>query len=81
MKFTKMQGIGNDYVYVNGFEEHIEDPSALAAAVSDRHFGIGGDALVVRVIHAAGAEIRLEQLHLRRQVVVEVAKEIEVILG
>ena len=47
MKFTKMQGIGNDYVYVNGFEEHIDDPSALAAAVSDRHFGIGSDGLIL----------------------------------
>ena len=40
MKFTKMQGIGNDYVYVNCFEEKVEDPSALAIQVSDRHFGI-----------------------------------------
>ena len=38
MKFTKMQGIGNDYVYVNCFEEKVEDPSALAIQVSDRHF-------------------------------------------
>ena len=38
MKFTKMQGIGNDYVYVNCFEEKVEDPSALAIKVSDRHF-------------------------------------------
>ena len=43
MKFTKMQGIGNDYVYVNCFEEKVEDPSALAIQVSDRHFGIGYD--------------------------------------
>ena len=47
MKFTKMQGIGNDYVYVNGFEEQIEDPSALAVKVSDRHFGIGSDGLIL----------------------------------
>ena len=40
MKFTKMQGIGNDYVYVNCFEEKVEDPAALAKFVSDRHFGI-----------------------------------------
>jgi len=39
MKFTKMQGIGNDYVYVNCFEEKVEDPAALAKFVSDRHFG------------------------------------------
>ena len=47
MKFTKMQGIGNDYVYVNCFEEKVEDPSALAIQVSDRHFGIGSDGLIL----------------------------------
>lgn len=47
MKFTKMHGIGNDYIYVNAFEEKIEDPSSLAIAVSDRHFGVGGDGLVL----------------------------------
>ena len=47
MKFTKMHGIGNDYVYVNAFEEQVEDPAALAVAISDRHFGVGGDGLVL----------------------------------
>lgn len=47
MKFTKMQGIGNDYVYVNCFEEKVEDPSALAIQVSDRHFGVGSDGLIL----------------------------------
>ena len=47
MKFTKMHGIGNDYVYVNCFEESVTDPSELAIAVSDRHFGIGGDGLIL----------------------------------
>ena len=47
MKFTKMHGIGNDYVYVNAFEERVDDPSALAIAISDRHFGVGGDGLVL----------------------------------
>lgn len=47
MKFTKMQGIGNDYVYVNCFEETIADPSAVAKFVSDRHFGIGSDGLIL----------------------------------
>lgn len=46
MKFTKMHGCGNDYVYVNLFEETIEDPSKLSIAVSDRHFGIGSDGLI-----------------------------------
>ena len=47
MKFTKMQGAGNDYVYVNGFVEQIEDPAKLSIAISDRHFGIGSDGLVL----------------------------------
>ena len=47
MRFTKMHGIGNDYIYVNAFAEQVEDPSSRAVAVSDRHFGIGGDGLVL----------------------------------
>ena len=47
MKFTKMHGLGNDYIYVNAFEEKVENPNALAIAVSDRHFGIGSDGLVL----------------------------------
>ena len=47
MKFTKMQGCGNDYVYVNAFEEHLPDESAAARIVSDRHFGVGGDGMIV----------------------------------
>ena len=47
MRFTKMHGLGNDYVYVNAMEEQIGDPHALARAVSDRHCGVGGDGLVL----------------------------------
>ena len=47
MKFTKMHGCGNDYVYINCFNETVEDPSALAIKVSDRHFGIGSDGLIL----------------------------------
>ncbi len=47
MNFTKMHGIGNDYVYVNCFQETVEDPAALAVQVSDRHFGIGSDGLIL----------------------------------
>ena len=47
MKFTKMHGCGNDYVYVNGFEEKIEDPASVAIKVSDRHFGIGSEGLIM----------------------------------
>lgn len=47
MKFTKMHGIGNDYVYVNCFKETVKNPSAVAKFVSDRHFGIGSDGLIL----------------------------------
>ena len=47
MKFTKMHGIGNDYVYVNCFQETVENPSEVAIKVSDRHFGIGSDGLIL----------------------------------
>lgn len=47
MKFTKMQGLGNDYVYVNCMEQMIEDAAETARRVSDRHFGIGSDGLIL----------------------------------
>ncbi len=47
MKFTKMQGAGNDYIYVNCFEETVKNPEQTAIRVSDRHFGIGADGLVL----------------------------------
>ena len=47
MKFTKMQGCGNDYVYVNCFEENVTNPEELARAVSTRNFGIGSDGLIL----------------------------------
>ncbi len=47
MDFTKMQGLGNDYIYVNCLNQPIENPSAVAKFVSDRHFGIGSDGLVL----------------------------------
>lgn len=47
VRFTKMQGAGNDYVYINGFVEQVKDPGALAKRISDRHFGIGSDGLVL----------------------------------
>ena len=47
MKFTKMQGLGNDYVYVNCFQEKIENPAELARFVSNRHFGVGADGLIL----------------------------------
>ena len=47
MKFTKMHGCGNDYVYVNCFEEKVENPGMVSEKVSDRHFGIGSDGLIL----------------------------------
>ena len=47
MKFTKMQGVGHDYVYVNCLQETIENPSELAKKISDRHYGVGSDGLIM----------------------------------
>lgn len=70
IKFTKMHGCGNDYVYVNCFEHHIADPEQLSQFVSDRHFGIGSDGLVLimpsqtcdfrmRMFNADGSEAQM----------------------
>lgn len=70
MKFTKMHGAGNDYVYVNGFVETIDDPASLSIKISDRHFGIGADGLVLilpsekedfrmRIFNADGSEAEM----------------------
>ena len=56
MQFTKMHGIGNDYVYVNGFEETIENPEQIAQVVADRNFGIGGDGLILLLPAEAGID-------------------------
>ncbi|PNU21757.1 diaminopimelate epimerase [Geothermobacter hydrogeniphilus] len=58
MKFTKMHGAGNDYVYVNGFEEQLADPEGLARRVSDRHFGIGSDGLIL-ILPSERADLRM----------------------
>ncbi len=70
MRFTKMHGLGNDYVYVNCFEEKIDNPTKLARIVSDRHFGIGADGLILvcpsqiadvrmRIFNADGSEAEM----------------------
>lgn len=70
VKFTKMHGCGNDYVYINCFEQHIDQPERLAQFVSDRHFGIGSDGLVLimpsetcdfrmRMFNADGSEAQM----------------------
>jgi diaminopimelate epimerase len=47
MKFTKMHGCGNDYIYINGFCEEVKDPSDLSIRMSNRNFGVGSDGLVL----------------------------------
>lgn len=47
MKFEKMQGAGNDYIYVNLFEEKVDNPQELSRKLSDRHFGVGSDGLIL----------------------------------
>jgi len=70
LPFTKMHGIGNDFVCVNLFKEKVQDPAALAMAVSDRHFGIGADGLILigpsktadvsmRIFNADGSEAQM----------------------
>lgn len=70
MKFTKMHGCGNDYVYINCFEETVDNPEELAVAMADRHFGIGGDGIVLilpsntsdfrmRMFNADGSEAQM----------------------
>jgi diaminopimelate epimerase len=62
MKFTKMHGIGNDYVYVNGFDERVAEPSRLAVAVSNRHFGVGGDGLIL-ILPSDKADVRMRMFN------------------
>ncbi|MEI6131284.1 MAG: diaminopimelate epimerase [Bacillota bacterium] len=65
MKFTKMHGAGNDYIYVNGFEEQIPGPAQLAELaikLSDRHFGVGGDGLVL-ILPSEMADFRMQMFN------------------
>jgi len=60
MRFTKMHGIGNDYVYVNCFDVPFpKDPAKLAQKMADRHFGVGGDGLILICPSDAGADARM----------------------
>src|SRR5205814_8346293 len=56
--FTKMQRCGNDYVYVDGFHHHVDDPVAMAKAVSDRRFGVGSDGLIL-VLPSDKADVKM----------------------
>ena len=58
MKFTKMHGLGNDYVYVNCFDQKVRTPAKLAQIISDRHFGIGSDGLIL-ICPSKKADVRM----------------------
>jgi diaminopimelate epimerase len=62
MRFTKMHGLGNDYVYVDGAKHSIQDPAAVARRVADRHFGIGGDGLIL-VLPSDKADVRMRMFN------------------
>jgi diaminopimelate epimerase len=62
MRFTKMHGISNDYVYVNGFAERVADPTRLAIAVSDRHTGVGSDGLIL-ILPSDKADVRMRMFN------------------
>ncbi|MHC4647738.1 MAG: diaminopimelate epimerase [Planctomycetota bacterium] len=58
MKFTKMHGLGNDYIYVNCFKQKVKNPAKLAPVVSNRHFGIGADGLIL-IERSKKADVRM----------------------
>jgi diaminopimelate epimerase len=62
LKFTKMQGAGNDYIYINGFTQTIENPSELAVRLSNRHFGIGSDGLVL-ILPSGTCDFRMQMFN------------------
>ncbi|KAF0218465.1 MAG: diaminopimelate [Geobacteraceae bacterium] len=62
MKFTKMQGAGNDYVYVNCFQERVENPAEVAIRVSNRNFGIGSDGLIL-IMPSDKADVRMRMFN------------------
>ena len=62
MKFTKMHGTGNDYIYINGFEEKLENPSEAAVKLSDRRFGIGSDGLIL-ILPSDVADCRMQMFN------------------
>ncbi len=62
MKFSKMHGLGNDYVYVNGFTEYVPFPDAVSVFVSDRRFGIGSDGLIM-ILPSETADCRMQMFN------------------
>ena len=63
MRFTKMHGCGNDYIYINCFEETVENPEKLAIAMSERHFGVGSDGLVL-ILPSERGDFRMRMFNL-----------------
>ena len=63
MRFSKMQGCGNDYIYINCFEETVENPEKLAIAMSERHFGVGSDGLVL-IMPSETGDFRMRMFNL-----------------
>ncbi len=63
MRFAKLHGAGNDYVFVNGFETAVADPSGLAVRMSDRHFGVGADGLILALPPQAGGDLRMRMFN------------------
>ena len=63
MRFTKMEGCGNDYIYINGFEEEVKYPDMLAVAMSERHFGVGADGLVL-ILPSEVADFRMRMFNM-----------------
>ena len=59
MRFAKLHGAGNDYIYINGFETQVPDPSALAVRMSDRHFGVGADGLILVLPPEGEGQVRM----------------------
>jgi diaminopimelate epimerase len=62
MRFTKMHGLGNDYVYVNCFEEKLAEPAKTAIAVSDRHRGVGADGMIL-IMPSTVADVRMRMFN------------------
>ncbi|HUU92651.1 MAG TPA: diaminopimelate epimerase, partial [Phycisphaerae bacterium] len=63
MRFAKLHGAGNDYLYVNGFETDVADPSGLAVRMSDRHFGVGADGLILALPPETDADLRMRMFN------------------
>ena len=63
MRFTKMHGCGNDYIYINCFEEKVKNPEKLAIAMSERHFGVGADGLVL-IMPSEKGDFRMRMFNL-----------------